>query len=87
MKRFRGGLAFKAHRLVYHSTLGLRVINKKKEPSRLNTRCHREILAAMGHRSHILAAIDFWRFSLMMLAGDAAFGGWGLGSKGFGLRV
>ena len=29
MKRFRGGLVFKAHRLVYHSTLGLRVIKKK----------------------------------------------------------
>ena len=30
MQRFRGGLVFKAHRLVYHSTLGLRVIKKKK---------------------------------------------------------
>jgi len=28
--RFRGGLVFKAHRLVYHSTLGLSVIKKKK---------------------------------------------------------
>ena len=27
----RGGLVFKAHRLVYHSTLNLRVINKKKK--------------------------------------------------------
>ena len=26
MKRFRGGLVFKAHRLLYHSTLGLRLI-------------------------------------------------------------
>jgi len=25
------GFVFKAHRLVYHSTLGLRVIKKKKE--------------------------------------------------------
>jgi len=30
VQRFRGGLAFKAHRLLYHSTLGLRVIEKKK---------------------------------------------------------
>ena len=30
VKRFRGGLVFKAHRIVYHSTLGLRVIKKKK---------------------------------------------------------
>jgi len=30
-KRFRGGLVFKAHRLVYHLTLGLRVIKKNKK--------------------------------------------------------
>ena len=30
MKRFRGGLVFQAHRLLYHSTLGSRVIKKKK---------------------------------------------------------
>jgi len=29
-KRFRGGLVCKDHRLVYHSTLGLRVITKKR---------------------------------------------------------
>ena len=28
VKRFRGGLVFKAHRLVYHSTLDWRVIKK-----------------------------------------------------------
>ena len=28
--RGRGGLVFKAHRLLYHSTLGLRVIKTKK---------------------------------------------------------
>ena len=31
VKRFRGGLVFKAYRLVYHSTLGSRVMNKKKK--------------------------------------------------------
>ena len=31
MQRFRGGLVFKAHRLLYHSTLGLGVINNKKQ--------------------------------------------------------
>ena len=30
MKRFQGGLVLKVHRLLYHSTLGLRVIKKKK---------------------------------------------------------
>ena len=29
VKRFRGGRVFKARRLVYHSTLGSRVIKKK----------------------------------------------------------
>jgi len=30
VKRFRGGLVFKAHRRVYHSTLGWRVIKKRR---------------------------------------------------------
>ena len=30
VQRFRGGLVCKAHRLLHHSTLGLRVITKKK---------------------------------------------------------
>ena len=33
VNRFRGGLVFKAHRLVHHSTLGVRVIKKKKLPT------------------------------------------------------
>jgi len=37
VQRFRGGLVFKAHRLVHHSTLGLRVTKKKKnEPSKVD---------------------------------------------------
>jgi len=31
VKRFRGGLVFKVNRLLYDSTLGSRVIKKKKE--------------------------------------------------------
>jgi len=31
VKRFRGGLVLKAHRLLCHSTLGSRVIEKKKK--------------------------------------------------------
>ena len=31
MERFRGGLVFKAHRLVYHSTLGSSAIKKEEE--------------------------------------------------------
>jgi len=36
--RFRGGLVFEAHRLLYHSTLGLRVIKKKKRRSTCSCR-------------------------------------------------
>ena len=39
MKRFRGGFVIKAHRRVCHSTLGLRVIKKKKKKhSAIDTR-------------------------------------------------
>ena len=30
MQRFQAGLVFKAHRLLYHSTLGLSVIKKRR---------------------------------------------------------
>ena len=41
MKRFRGGLVFKAHRLLYHSILGLRVIKKKKKKMHAEACCPR----------------------------------------------
>ena len=31
VKRFRGGLVFEAHRLLYHSTLGWRAIKRERE--------------------------------------------------------
>ena len=34
MKRFQGGLAFEAHRLLDHSTLGSTVIKKKRRKDR-----------------------------------------------------
>ena len=39
VKRFPGGLVFKAHRLLYHSTLGLRLIKKKKKTTGTSARC------------------------------------------------
>ena len=38
MQRFRGGLVSKAHRRLYHSTLGLRVIKQKKSHERFELR-------------------------------------------------
>ena len=32
LQRFRGGLVFKAHRLLYHSTLGLSGARLREEP-------------------------------------------------------
>jgi len=45
VQRFRGGLVFKAHRLLYHSTLALRVITKKK---RGGTACNPRIRGGAG---------------------------------------
>ena len=36
MKRFRRGLVIETHRLLYHSTLGLRVIEKREKGSRVS---------------------------------------------------
>jgi len=52
VKRFQGGLVFKAHRWLHHSTLGSRVIKKKRRnvlevsPQRLE----REPAPRGGHR-------------------------------------
>jgi len=46
VQRFRGGLVFKAHRLLYHSTLGLRAIKKKKKRKRRHLRSLLQIASA-----------------------------------------
>ena len=48
MKRFRGGLVFEAHRLLYHSTLGLRVIKKEKKGASEGFIC--DLLSALGFK-------------------------------------
>jgi len=45
VQRVRGGLVVKAHRLLYHSTLGLRVIKKKRRVSAFGFR-----VSAFGFR-------------------------------------
>ena len=45
VKRFRGGLVFKAHRLLYHSTLGSRVIKKKKKSTTCDETSGKELRA------------------------------------------
>jgi len=50
MKRFRGGLVFKAHRLWHHSTLGWRVIKKKKVYLVAEHRARARVLVAVVGR-------------------------------------
>ena len=67
VKRFRGGLVFEAHRLVYHSTLGVRVIKKIR---RFNVRgLGRVEVAQVGHRhsDHLLDSVCIWGLGFEML--------------------
>ena len=51
VKRFRGGLIFAAHRLLYHSTLDSRVTKKKKKGCLIDsTVCVRPIDVQAAHR-------------------------------------
>ena len=58
MQQFRGGLVFKAHRLLHHSTLGVGVINKKKkgEGGHLNSGAEnqKDLLLVLLHLLHLL---------------------------------
>ena len=51
----QGGLSFKAHRLLYHSTLGSRVIEKKtKAPGALESAPEKEIVRVGGWGERLL---------------------------------
>ena len=50
VQRFRGGHVFKAHRLVYHPTLGLRVIKKEKKELKYSTGCEPVQGVGLGFR-------------------------------------
>ena len=49
MKRFREGLIFKAHRLVYHSILGVRVMNKKQNVNRAHNLLPEAVVVSLGY--------------------------------------
>ena len=51
VQRFRGGLVFKAHRLLYHSTPGVGVIKKKKYrgPAEISVR---DFCVHLGHAAY-----------------------------------
>ena len=74
MKRFRGGLVFKAHRLLYHSTLGSRVIKKKKE-ERVKMECWWQgntplhDAALRGRTTTAVALVLFFCFFFTLITG------------------
>jgi len=92
VKRFRGGLVFNAYRLLYHSTLGLRVIKKKRRRRRHAPLLPPERLVTLPseHPRFMLGINLFlsrrWHAYLLWPLGfrvwDLGFGIWG-----FGLRV
>ena len=73
---FRGGLSFKVHRLVYHSTLGWRVIKKKKK---------KETWACSSLRSLDHASRDTFRFGVWSLGFGVRGLGFGVWGSGFGV--
>jgi len=64
VKRFRGGLVFKAHRRFYHSTLGLRVIEKRKRITLLARRfCISQLWPHFTAR--VVNWVADWRLSIL----------------------
>jgi len=77
VKRFRGGLVFKAHRWLNHSTLGSRVIKKK------------EGVGCTGKTTSLASALDMFMAILATCkrvqgSGFRDYGVGGLGVWGFG---
>ena len=63
VKRFRGGLVFKAHRLLYHSTLGLRIIKKRRRGCTSRAGGEDGEVSALQHRN--LPSLSDSRFRLL----------------------
>ena len=62
VQRFRGGLVFKPHRLLYHSSLGLRVMKKKKtccSPTRSSSSAARARASPTSPKVNLHHAINF----------------------------
>ena len=69
MKRFRGGLVFKTHRLVYHSTPGSRVIIKKKVtlPEKTEEGMSRVVFVSIDHFPKICGPPEYHLRSIKRL--------------------
>ena len=59
MKRFREGLVFKAHWILYHSPLGWRVMNKKKKVERFTPLVATKTMqAGINDRSKLMVSLS-----------------------------
>jgi len=77
VKRFQGGLVFKAHRLMYHSTLGLRAIKKKKTtPWRLTNKPRRARLCAASEGGEPVFNLQLNLVSVNVRCQFKQIGGW-----------
>jgi len=79
VKRFRGGLEFKAHKLVYPSTIGWRVIKKRRSLVRGRT----SFLAKMAKKS---SHVRFWHATAFSSVSAICSQGLGLRVEGFVFR-
>ena len=75
VKRFRGGLVFEAHRLVYHSTLGCGVQGVGCEVRRMRRSAFASVTAATAC---VIALLNFFAITSL------GFKVWGLGVRGLG---
>jgi len=71
VKRFRGGLVFKAHRLLHHSAPGLRVIKKKKRYCRIRRGLDFFWIGSREPHESTQANRIKWRFRDVYQNGDA----------------
>jgi len=87
VQRFRGGLVFKAHRLLCHSALGLRVIKKKKKKKTARSwmkasvvrgagcnRCHDARFPRFTPTISVLAMVEFGLALTFVRSGRASSG-------------
>jgi len=93
VERFRGGLVFKAHRFMYHSTLGSRVIKKKKKVWWYQgLRGRRTAPKTPPSRDSQCTCFRVWGHGCGVQGQGSGFKFWGLGVgrfrvQGYGTRV
>jgi len=83
--RFRGGLVLKAHRLLYHSTLGLREIKRERELTAMGLRSRRSPRQDTPGVRYGVEGLGLRVQDLGCRVWGLGFGVWGLGLGVWGL--